>query len=301
MGKPNPFVVEQADSIIRNHQVQLTHYFIENGIFKGYIKALFQLPNIIKSSNIDIVHVHNGLSAFVVILSKILFFLPTKVVITFHGSDLNDKSKRKYSLFASRFASHNILVSEKMIKFLKSGYSVVPCGIDTDILLEYRDITRMQKSWNDNDFIILFSSNFERKEKDPQFAFEVVEAFSKTTDKNVVFIELKGYNREELTQIMQAADVLILCSTTEGSPQVIKESIINSLPVVSNDVGDVADICSGVDNCFIVKKDVTEFVNRLAFIANHNVRVRRRYPVIKKYNNTIISQKLFHIYNEALK
>src|SRR5690606_37358981 len=144
--------------------------------------------------------------------------------------------------------------------------------------------TRTERKWDSNDFIILFSSNFERKVKDPEFAFRVVGAFSKSSKRNVKFIELKGYNRKQLTQIMQAADVLIMCSTMEGSPQVIKEAILNSLPVISNDVGDVAKICAGVDNCFIIRKDVQEFVDHLYIVSDSNSRITYRDPVLEKFD-----------------
>src|SRR5690606_31887866 len=184
-GNPTPFIVEQASFIEKNFSVKVDHYYIGDGTIGGYVKMLLQLPRIIKSKDVDIVHVHNGLSAFAVILSKILFCRSMKVIITFHGSDLNDVSKRNFSLIASRFASHNILVSERMIRFLNRNYSIIPCGIDIDIQLKYRDVTRTERKWDSNDFIILFSSNFERKVKDPEFAFRVVGAFSKSSKRNV--------------------------------------------------------------------------------------------------------------------
>lgn len=301
LGRPTPFVVEQADCLVKNHPVNIDQYFIESGTIWGYIKTVFKLPKFVKTERFDIVHVHNGLSAFVVILGKILFFRSMKVIITFHGSDLNDKSKRKYSLLASRFASHNILVSEKLERYLKGNYSIVPCGIDIDIQMGFRQVTRAERSWSNDDFIILFSSNFARKEKDPEFAFKVVDVFSKSADRKVKFIELKGYNRDQMTKLMQAADVLILCSVMEGSPQVIKEAILNALPIVSNDVGDVAMICAGVDNCFIVKKEVHEFVEKLHHISDNDIRIEYRDPVLKKFDNNIISSKLYDIYNDVLK
>jgi len=297
-GQPNPFVAEQAHSVVKNHRVSVEHYLIENGGISGYGKAIFELAKVIKSKSIDIVHVHNGISALAVILSKFLFFRSMTVITTFHGSDLNEKFKRPYSVIASRFSSHNILVSKKMGHFLDGDYSIVPCGIDIDIELIYRDCTRKEAGWHPNDFIILFSSSFRRKVKDPEFAFKVVQDFSKSSMRNVRFIELEGYNREQLTRLMQAADALILCSTMEGSPQVIKEAILNSLPIVSNDVGDVAEICHGVDNCFIVSKEVSTFVERLEHIANNNMRIQDRSSVIKNYDNKIIAYKLFEIYRK---
>lgn len=299
-GTPHPFIKEQADVLIRNHDVTIQHFLIASGGIKGYTRAILNLFKFTRSNEIDIIHVHYGLSALAVVLNKLLFFKKYKIIITFHGSDLNKRSERRLSLLASRFSSHNILVSGKMLDFIKCNHSVIPCGIDTNIELNFRDSTRIKKGWGKNDFIILFSSRFDRKVKDPTFAFKVLEAFSISTSKNVNLIELKGYSRYELTCLMQAADAMIMCSHSEGSPQVIKEAILNTLPVVSNDVGDVRDICSGVDNCFIVPKEVNEFVKSLSFLSTLELRIQDRTPVLTKFDNNIISNKLFNIYKDVL-
>lgn len=297
-GKPIPFVIEQANSIIRNYPVEISQYFIPDGIFNGYVKTIFRLPTVLKKHRIDIAHVHNGLSAFIVILSKIIFYKSLKVVITFHGSDLNEEKRRRFSLFASKFSSHNIIVSKKMAHVLNTSYSIIPCGIDTDVDLNYRDNMRQRKNWGPNEFVILFSSNFNRIEKDSEFAFKVVDKFRACTQKVVHFIELNGFSRHELTQLMQAADCLIMCSIMEGSPQVIKEAVLNSLPVISNDVGDVAEIVEGVDNCFIVNKEVNAYVERLIDLLNTRARVKNRLPVLEKYDNNKIAANLYKIYNQ---
>lgn len=299
-GIPNPFIKEQAEALMENYNLPIQHFLIPTGGVRGYSKAIIQLHDYIKQNKIDLIHVHYGLWALIAVLNN-LYPRKYKIVITFHGSDINKKYERKISLLGAYFSSHNILVSEKMVKYFHRNYSIIPCGIDTNINLVFRTSTREKMGWDENDFIVLFSSSFERKEKDPEFAQRVIESFSKTTKRSVKFIELKGYTRNQLTHLMQAGDALIMCSEREGSPQVIKESILNGLPVVSNDVGDVRLICSGVDNCFIVQKNIDEYVKHLQYLSKLNVRIKNRSPVIEKYNNKSISEKLFNIYTGLLK
>jgi glycosyltransferase involved in cell wall biosynthesis len=299
-GKPNPFVQEQADNLAKNFDLTIRHFLITRGGLKGYIQAIVQLHYFIRQHQADIVHVHYGLSALVAVLNKFFFLKKYKIIITFHGSDINKSSERTFSLFASHFASHNILVSTKMSRFFKGNYSVIPCGIDIHIELAFRELTRQENNWHKNDFIVLFSSGFDRPEKDPAFAFEVIAEFTKKSSRNVKFIELKGYNRTQITRLMQAADVLILCSKREGSPQVIKEAILNGLPVISNDVGDVRLICSEVDNCFIIPKEVGEYVRHLELISRQQTRIQNRHPVLDKFDNNKISNQIFEIYNGVL-
>jgi glycosyltransferase involved in cell wall biosynthesis len=299
-GSPHPFVQEQADNLIKNYNLKIDHFLITRGGIGGYLSAIIDLFYFTRKNKADIIHVHYGLSALVVVFYKLLFLKRFKMIITFHGSDINKKSERTFSLLAARFSSHNILVSPKMSPFFKHNYSVIPCGIDTNIKLAFRKLAREENNWGENDFVILFSSSFDREEKDPGFAFQVTDKFKASTTKNIRFIELKGYNRTQVTKLMQAADVLILCSKREGSPQVIKESILNGLPVIANDVGDVKSICSGVDNCFIVEKDTDEYVKHLKLIAQSNSRIQNRNPVIERFDNNIIANKIFDIYHEIL-
>ncbi len=96
---------------------------------------------------------------------------------------------------------------------------------------------------------------------------------------------------------MQAADVMILCSHIEGSPQVVKESILNSLPVIANDVGDVKFICSEVDNCFVIPKKVADYVHFLHYLSEKKLRVQNRNPILEKFDNQQIAKKINKIYD----
>ncbi|WP_215223624.1 glycosyltransferase [Echinicola shivajiensis] len=298
---PHPFIQEQANILSKHYGHQIEHYLINKGGLLGYIKSSFSIYRSVKNHSVEIIHVHYGLSAIAVVIARLLALGKVKVIITFHGSDINKGSERIFSLFAANYSAHNILVSHKMSKFFHKNYSIIPCGIDTQIELNFRKMTRQEKGWGDDDFIILFSSSFDRKEKDPEFAFKVINHFTEKCPHKVIFIELKGYHREQITQLMQAADVMLLCSHMEGSPQVIKESILNSLPVITNDVGDIRFICEKVDNCFIVPKTVDDYVYYLKYLSERKLRIRNRNPILEKFDNQQIAQKINKIYYEVNK
>ena len=298
--KPHAFVVEQAQALERNYNIKVDHFLIKKGGLKGSLSALVELKQYLSKHKIDVLHVHYGLWAMIAIVTKIMFLKNFKIVITYHGSDIFKKSERKFSQLASKFAAHNIVVSERMLQYIHKQYSVIPCGIDTDIPMVNKTVARNLFGWNEHDFIILFSSNFKRQVKDPEFAFEVIEAYKKQSGKSVQFIELINYNREQLTTVMQAADALIMCSKSEGSPQIIKEAILNTLPIVSNDIGDVKSICHGVDNCFIVEKNIPDYIISLNKIAASNCRIQNRNLVIDRFDNNKISERLYNVYGKVL-
>jgi glycosyltransferase involved in cell wall biosynthesis len=299
-GIPHPFISEQADALAQMYNIEIVHFLIKKGGISGYTSTIWELSQFIKSNKADIIHVHYGLWALIAVLNKYLFYKKVKVVITFHGSDINKWSERKLSLLAAQFASHNILVSEKMARYFKTNFTLIPCGINTDVKLIYRECTRIQNGWGDNNFVVLFCSRFDRDEKDASFAHQVIKELTSRTVKLVKFIELKGYSRDQITCLMQAADALLMCSKREGSPQVVKEAILNSLPVVSNDIGDVSSICNGADNCFIVSKNVAEYVNRLKYISETGVRIQNRISLVERFDNCHIAKKVYAIYKSAL-
>jgi teichuronic acid biosynthesis glycosyltransferase TuaC len=51
--------------------------------------------------------------------------------------------------------------------------------------------------------------------------------------------------------LLNAADLLLLTSLTEGSPQVIKEAMACNCPIVATDVGDIREIIGYTDGCYI--------------------------------------------------
>ena len=91
--------------------------------------------------------------------------------------------------------------------------------------------------------------------------------------------ELRGFSRAEVNHWMCAANCLLLTSKTEGSPQVIKEAMACGCPIVSVDVGDVAERVSGVEGCYVVRtrepKDIAEALQKaLAHLGKTNGRER---------------------------
>jgi glycosyltransferase involved in cell wall biosynthesis len=56
---------------------------------------------------------------------------------------------------------------------------------------------------------------------------------------------------ERMPLVMNAADCLLLTSSIEGSPNVVKEALMCNLPVVACESGDVAELLSGVEPSFV--------------------------------------------------
>ena len=184
--------------------------------------------------------------------------------------------------------------------------SLVPCGINIPLPwseLQKQKVERLTLNqwvegvWEPNKRHMLFAGAFDNAVKDPGLAKASVALLD-----NVQLIELKGYNRDQVNALMYSCDVFLLTSKTEGSPQVIKEAMACGCPIVSVDVGDVAERTEGVDGCFVVKsrepKEVAEAIKKaLAFKGRTNGREK----IIEfGLTNEMVAKQIIEIYEDII-
>ena len=78
------------------------------------------------------------------------------------------------------------------------------------------------------------------------------EAIEQLGDPSVELLAIYNKTHEEVARYMTAADVLMLTSFTEGSPNVIKEAMAANCPVVTTNVGDVKEVIGNTEGCHIM-------------------------------------------------
>ena len=258
-----PFILEQAEAL-KKTDCEVEFFGLQGKGLRGYLKNLPALKDKINEFHPDVVHAHYGLSGLLANLQR-----QVPVVTTFHGSDINDKKVLPFSKMAMRFSAWNIFVSKKNLEIAqpKKKFSLLPCGIDlTDLQLTKKDEARRKMNLSENRKYILFAGAFDNVVKNAPLAKEAV---AQLRDDNVELLELKGYSREEVTLLMCAANVILMTSLSEGSPQVIKESLACGCPIVSVDVGDVKERLEGVEGCYVAKtrdpKELAELLQKALF------------------------------------
>ena len=221
------------------------------------------------------------------------------VIITFHGSDINLDSVRPFSVIASKLSKYNIFVSDKILKKIKvnGNSAVIPCGIDLDVFypLEMKKAREILKMNPDKKYI-LFSSSFDRAEKNSSLAFSAVNKLKL----NCELLELKNRSREEVNLLLNACDLLLLTSFTEGSPQVIKEAMACNCPIVTTDVGDIREVINGTDGCYITSFEPEDIAEKINLALQFNGRTNGREK-IKHFDNQLIAKKVYNVYKQIVK
>lgn len=290
----SPFIEEQTEAL-RNNGCEVLMFGVEGKGLIGYLKNLPALKRKIKELQPEIIHAHYGMCGLLASLQRIV-----PVVVTYHGSDINDRRVLRFSKLSMCLSAGSIFVSQKMIDTAKpkNRYALLPCGINLSNLQQTeRYEAKRRMCLEKGKRYILFAGAFDNKVKDAELAKQVV---SLLVDKNAELLELKGYNRNEVDLLMSAVDALLMTSHTEGSPQVIKEALACGLPIVSVDVGDVRERVNGINGCFVSQTRKPEELAGLLDIALNFVGKTdgRNKIVLDGLENCQVAEKLMEIYKE---
>jgi len=249
----SPFIIEQAKSL-QKLGVQIEFFGIEGKGLLGYLKNRKNLIPKIKEFQPHIIHAHYGLSGLLANLQR-----KVPVITTYHGSDINNSKILRFSKIAMRLSVYNIFVSQKNINTsgIKKRFELIPCGVDVDLFKPTDDRLEAKKQMN-LDILkkhVLFAGAFDNQVKNVVLAKEAISQLNE-----VELLELKGYSREQVMLLMNAADVVLMTSFTEGSPQFIKEAMLCNCPIVSVDVGDVKEIFGDTQGCYLSEQRTPEDV-----------------------------------------
>lgn len=282
--------MEQAQAL-RLRGVTVDFFGVTGKGFKGYVNALPALKQKIAEFAPDIVHAHYGLCGLLANLQR-----RVPVVTTYHGSDINEKSVLPFSKLAMMLSRHNIFVSQKNVDIAgaRSKYSLLPCGINLPEIYN-RDEARLAMDMLPEKKYVLFAGAYCNDVKNYPLAKAAMDLVPAAE-----LVELTGYTRQEVNLLMCAADAILMTSFTEGSPQVIKEAMACGLPVVSVDVGDVAELTSGVPGCFICTREPSDLASglRKAIDSGRTVGLSRILEL--GLTNDKVAQAVMKIYESVL-
>jgi len=98
---------------------------------------------------------------------------------------------------------------------------------------------------------------------------------------------------------MNAADVLLLTSRREGSPNTVKEALACNLPVVSTDVGDVRTQLDGVSPSAVCDGD-RELVDELVDVLDAGERPDSHEKVQREMSIDRMGERILDVYESAL-
>lgn len=274
----------------------------------NYLRGIFQLRRQIRAKSYDLIHAHFGLSGWV---ARFQWRVP--LVVSFMGDDVLGRPTRQGRItlggellrvsgfMLARLATAVIVKSRQMAQKLRlPSVHVIPNGVDLGL---FRPIdqgeARRQLGLDRKKKFVLFPYN----PQEPRKRYDLVEAAVKLARQHVPDLEVlvaRGMPQEKVAVYMNAADVMVMASVTEGSPNAVKEAMATNLPVITVDVGDAADLIGPTEGCYLVERDVKAMAEKIVAVCQRGTRTNGR-EWIGKLSMEAVAKQILEVYALAVR
>ena len=302
------FVKAQMESL-RPLGVDFDVLFINGRESKwNYLHGVRQVRKQLQTNRYDLIHAHFGLSGWV---ARGQFRVP--VVVSFMGDDVLGRPARsgrntlggrllKISGFIfARLATSVIVKSRPMASSLRMPLAhVIPNGVDLNLFRPLDQAqARQELGLDPRKKFVLFPYN----PKEVRKRFDLVQKAVSLAREQVDDLELlmaRGLPQEQMPFYMNAADVLVMASISEGSPNAVKEAMATNLPVITVDVGDTAELIGTTAGCHIVPRDPAAMAEKIVEVCRRGARTNGR-EWIRKLSMEVVAQQILEVYAAALR
>lgn len=307
-GSSMVFARRQAEALASRGVVVQSFHLQSRTSLRVLMSEAGRFRSVCRSFQPDVVHAHFGTMTA---MFTALVTSRAPVMITYRGSDLNLVPSangpraffgRILSQFAALKAQRIICVSGKLrdqLWWRRDRVTVLPSGVDTEVFRPMpRDDARRQLGWT-GEPVVLFNAGHDAVNKRldlAQAAFALVQEILPQARLEVLAGNIPP---EQIPLHMNAADCLLVTSDAEGSPTVVQEAIATNLPVVSVDVGDVAERLHGVSGARVEARDPGALARALGEILHRGYRSNSRLRV-REVDSSHIADELAHLYLEAV-
>ena len=257
------FAKRQVDSLVAlgiHSDVLIMRGHVSRG---AYPAAAWRLARAsVAPQRYQLVHAHGG-EAGVFARS----YLGAPLIVTYYGSDLlgiqrggdtlapMSRIRRLIVRQSARAAAATVTQSRQMEETLPAAARrrnrVIPNGIDRDVFHPIdRTEAREELGWPPSERVALFAGD----PRLPVKRFWLAEAACREASERIGPVRLTtawGTPPERMPLVLNAADCLLLTSSSEGSPNVVKEALTCGLRVVTTRVGDVDDLLGRVEPSWV--------------------------------------------------
>lgn len=301
-------------------------YFLDRKEGHKHPKYLFQLFNVIKENNIDIIHTHNPGGQYWSVLCKIL--KPNlKLIYTIHDSIII-KNLNKWGLFINKFfVDMNIAISNIIYEdCLKDGIKKVVKiynGVDVKKFVPNRiesknkeifniiNIARITYYKKGQDILIKalkickdkgmkFCCNFAGGIYDYDIeSFEYLKSLIKhlSLEENIQFLG----NCENISELLNKSDLFILPSRYEGLPISLLEAMSANVPVIASNISGSNDLIKHNQNGLLFESENhSDLADKILYLYNNKEKMKcfaeNAYKFVQDFDISVMCEKYSELY-----
>lgn len=303
------FIKSQVDSLIAaGLEVEVIHP--KPGLVPlRYASAVIQVLLKTLTQRFDVVHGHYGQWC---LFARMQWTTP--VVASFLGSDLLSTQAiypacSKIDILVShisRWLCHRvdavIVKSEEMKKATaapEDNIFIVPNGVDFEL---FRPIPRAEArailGWDQDRYYVLFGNDPRIPVKNFPLAQAAIECL-RARGISAELVIAWGLPQTKVVHYINASNALILSSFTEGSPNIVKETMACNVPVVATNVGDTAQVIGRTRGCKVCSFDPQELAAALEQALRHTGPTTGRSDIMH-LDSRIVAKQVIALYKKAI-
>ena len=297
----SPFVAGLRDALRGRGLTVDVHTIASGGA--GYLSEVPAIRRTVVSGAYDLVHAHYGLSG----VSAWLGRAGRPMVLSLLGSDLmrgaqpgasaGDRLVTRLSRQMARVADGVVVMSREMADVLGQPAEIIPTGIDFTRFTQIpQDAARRELGLGEEERIVLFVGDPARPVKNHALAEAAVQSLE---DPTVRLLTVHAEPHERVNLFFNAADVHLLTSHREGSPNVVKEAMACGIPIVATDVGDVKERIGQTEGCVVVEPTVQSVRDGLISALRFGGRTAGRADV-ESLSSRGLADRMTAVYDRAL-
>lgn len=288
------FVSQETESL-RRLGVDVDVLFVDGQANRlNYIAAYPRFWKRLLQNEYDLIHAHYVFAGLIALAQR-----GNPLVVTHHGAEVFESWEAPLCrLFTRWFDSVIVRTEEMWTKLGVKEAHVIPGGIDLERFSpQPQEACRARLGLPAGRKLVLWAG-VDRPDKRYQLAVEAMERLSPAY-RDAMLVKLSGRPHELVPIYMNACDMLLLTSESEGSPNVVKEAMACNLPVVGTSVGDVPQLIGATEGCYVTghkAADIARKIERaLAFGRRTDGREAVAYLAMDR-----ISERIIDVYEQTL-
>lgn len=296
------FVKEQIESL-QKIGVDCDVFYCD-GQNKGFKKYITYLPKLWYKSlfgDYDLIHCHHALSAVLLMMTGAPLF--KKCILSYQNDPTNEWGDKFYKLFNLCFK--RFIIKNPSPYLEKNKFVYLPNGCNQDIFIPMDMMKcRNKLGWDkDKKYLIYMDSNKGvRTQKRKDRFDEVIQLLKDVYNWEVEEVVMRNVERNLVPVYLNAANLHLISSDFEGSPNSVKECMCCNTPVVSTPVGNVAEMIGDIPGSYVTNGfSAEELAACCDKVLHSNVSFEGRELFLAKgYGMSTVAIKLRTLYEEVL-